>query len=271
MAEWVKAAEVQLELCRFLGSPNGRRWTRGWISASTDNEPDKRRMYEPLAILEQQKLLTADAIWVSPEMCEIVQMAREGFQPEALEREDFITPTGFLYFAEPIYMQDRHGMVVSVGAISWCPAQMVSERDPSDSVEGMSITLYSSARAEKDDFAQQHRAYMREFGSPELLYLHMTVAELGKAFDEGENEDIDGRYTGADEWWKTVQVSLRMMQQRVSYRSDERTAARDPPPLHAGGPGRAVRGAGDPASPPHRQAQRGLRPLPAGVHAPLAR
>jgi len=222
VAEWVKAAEMQLSLHRWLTSELGRRWTRGWIDSAAGTEQEKRNMYEILTLVEEHKLLTADAIWVSPEMCEIVQMAREGFKPEPLEREDFITHTGFLYFADPLYMQDRHGMTVSVGAISWCPAVMRSEREDKPDMEGMAITLYSSARAEGDQFTELHRRIMREWGAPELCYLHLTTTELGAVFDDGDNKDIDGRYTAADEWWKTIQVTLRMMQQRISYRTDER-------------------------------------------------
>ena len=166
MAEWVKAAEMQLSLHRWLTSELGRRWTNGWIDAAAGSELEKRDMYRVLTHVEEQKLLTADAIWVSPEICEIVQMAREGFKPEPLEREDFITPTGFLYFADPLYMQDRHGMTVSVGAISWCPAIMRSEREDKPDMEGMAITIYSSARAEGDQFNETHRRIMREWGAP---------------------------------------------------------------------------------------------------------
>ena len=79
-----------------------------------------------------------------------------------------------------------------------------------------------------------HRRVMQEWDAPELCYLHLTVTELGAVFDEGENEDLDGRYTAADEWWKTVQVCLRLMQQRVFAPHGRARATPDPSPLAAG-------------------------------------
>ena len=223
MAEWVKAAEVQLEMHRFLTSEPGKKYMRGWVDASCDeDEGRKRSMYQSLILVEAQKLLTADAIWVAPEMCQLVQAARDGFQPEAVEADDFIVPNGFLYFSEPIYMLDRHRMQTSVGAISWCPIEIRSDRTTEEGRWGMAITLYSSVKAREDSFSEMHQEMMRGSGFAELVPLHLSVIEFGDPFGEGELEDEHGRYTGADQWWKTVQVSLRMMQQRIAVRSDER-------------------------------------------------
>jgi len=220
MAEWVKAAEMQLELHRWLSSERGRHWCRSWTLASAgDDEQEKRDMYDLLLHAEPSKLLTADAIWVAPEMCEIIQVAKEGFQPEALQANDFITHTGFMYFAEPIHMLDRHKRVVSVGAVSWCP--FVDESGTLQN-DGMAITLYSAARSEQDEFSHMAREFAKSHGAPDLLPLHLSVISFGNPFDDGDLYDLDGNYTGADEWWRTVQVALRLMQQRVATYGDER-------------------------------------------------
>lgn len=220
MSDWHKAAELQLELHRWMGTDRGQHWLHTWVINSSVDEEDKRHAYDLLIHAEPQKLLTAQAIWVSPEMCEIVQVAKEGFQPETLEATDFLTMTGFLYFAKPVIMRDRNDHPVSVGAVSWCP--IAFNEDTLQNPGGMSLCLYSSAYAEEDRFSDMHKGFMQSHGAPELIPLHITNIRFGDAFDEGDMFDVSGAYTGADQWWKTVQVSLRLMQQRISVRSKER-------------------------------------------------
>jgi hypothetical protein len=231
MANWTKAAELQLELHRWQQSQAGAHWMRAWAQRVCSGEPEKEHLYQLLLHAEQHKLLTAEAIWVSPEMCEIVQIAREGFEPEPLLAPDFLTMTGFCYFDSPLYMQDRNGMTVSIGAMSWCPYMVEGE----DGLSGMAVGIYSSARAEHDDFSAMHQLAVREHGVPELVPLHFTIVELGTALGEGELLDVDGKYTGADEWWKTVQTALRLMQQRISDRDEERLPRPDRRRMSRGG------------------------------------
>ena len=165
MAEWVKAAEMQLSLHRWLTSEIGRQWTRGWINSAAGTEEREAAHVRGADGRGGAEAAHRRRDLGAPEMCEIVQQAREGFRPEPLEREDFITPTGFLYFAEPLYMNDRHGMTVSVGAISWCPAIMQSQREDEADKEGMAITLYSSALAEGDQLLRHAPADHARVGS----------------------------------------------------------------------------------------------------------
>jgi hypothetical protein len=244
MAEWVRAAEVQLETHRWLTSPAGVRWQRGWIAAEMRNEPAKGEVYALLAQAEPQKLLTADAIWVAEEMGEVIDFARETFKAEPMEREDFIVHTGFLYFQKPLLMLDRNSKNVSVGAISWCPvrftnktqAEVYAEASPAlvgldidghgteatfhdSEVEedqwGMALTIYSSARAEGDDYHQTHVNMQATLGSGELSPLHYTYVMFGSPLDDGDMYDEHEVYTAADHWWKLIQTTLRLMQQRV--------------------------------------------------------
>jgi len=249
MADWAKAAEVQLELHRWLLSPHGTRWMRGWIGAETRSEPAKGRMYQLLAAAEPQKLLTADSIWVAEEMSEVIMHAREGFQPEPIEREDFLVHTDFCFFQKPLLMLDRNGKNVSIGAISWCPVHFTDKtmeeiyaegssaldldesghgtaivnHVPDEDKWGMCIAIFSSAFAEGDSYAETHREAMRQMQACELIPLHFTTVVFGDPFGEGDLYDEDGRYTAADHWWKTIQTTLRLMQQRVFERVDTPT------------------------------------------------
>lgn len=247
MAEWVKATEVQLELHRWLTSPQGRRWTHSWILAETRDEPAKGHMYGLLSAAEPQKLLTADSIWVDKEITELIEIAREDFRPEPIEREDFLVHTGFVYFEKPLLLLDRGGRTVSIGGISWCPicftakplgeiqdeggllgdthqgSEIVSH-DPqaTEDVWGMALTLYSSALSGEDDFRGILQDIRKEHGAPELIPLHYIPITFGEDLDDGHLLDEHGRATGAEQWWTTVQVTLRLMQQRITTRQDER-------------------------------------------------
>lgn len=249
MADWVKAPEVQLELHRWFTSDVGRTWTRGWVAAERRAERLKGDTYGMALATEPQKLLTADAIWVAEEMSEIISYAREGFQPEPMEREDFIVHTGFVYFEKPLHMLDRNGMTVSLGAISWCPLRVTGKgehevfaedyadlkRETTNGTEailygsevtedkwGMLLGLYSSASDPEDSFHESHQGMRKEMGAPELIPLHFVDVMFGDPLG-GHLTDEHGRTTGADQWWKTVQTTLRMMQQRVFERADEPT------------------------------------------------
>jgi len=250
MAEWVKAAETQLEVHRWLTSPKGLAWCRYWIQGMTQAEPDKSRVYAMNLQAEAQKLLTAEAIWVDPEMTEVIEFARESFAPEEMHMEDYIVHTGFVYFAEPILMPDRKGEMVTVGAISWCPlrfttktaaeiyaettsmekmgqggTEIIAYGDAVSDLEqqdewGMAITIYTSLLDDRDAFHDVHQQMRKHFDGVEIAPLHLTQVRFGDPFDDGDLYDENEEYTGADHWWKTIQTTLRLMQQRVVVQVD---------------------------------------------------
>jgi hypothetical protein len=243
MAEFVKAAETQLELHRWLLSQKGQLWLRHWIGGEKQQEPAKGDMYQLLAFGEPQKLLTADSIWVDDEMCELVSVAREDFKPEPFLNEDLLVHTGFVYFDRPVMMRDRNKRTLSIGAFSWCPFRVTKDELPQlaeknweiekqgseitsygSSVEedmtGIALCLYTSTVEEQDDYYGSMQGVRSEYGAPELLPLHFTPVFFGSELDEGDMYDEAGRYTGADEWWRTVQTCLRLMQQRIVTHED---------------------------------------------------
>jgi len=227
MAEFVKAPEAQLELHRWLTSEQGVRWSREWIALETRKEPIKGHMYGMLHEATKQSLLTADPIWVSGEMCEIVSMARESFQPESIEMSDFIVPTGFVYFEQPQVIADRHGLDMPIGAFHWTPTAFQDkhnpEKDPEETRWGMALAMYSSMRVPHGDQDQALIASLKTLGDPALVPLHYTVVEFGEELGEGQLYDEDGSYTAADQWWKLIQSTLRLMQQRVATQESMRT------------------------------------------------
>jgi hypothetical protein len=129
---------------------------------------------------------------------------------------------------------------VSIGAFSWCPVRWTDKSDQEIRKEGLdlpqeesgteviigesliegdkwgvALTLYTSLSAKDDDYRDVHDGIRRELGGSDVIPLHFSTAILGNPFDEGDLYDEHGRYTGADHWWKTIQTTLRLMQQRV--------------------------------------------------------
>ena len=243
MAEWAKAAEEQLTLHRWLLSEQGRLWLRHWIMGERQAEPAKGDMYQMLALGEAQKLLTADSIWVDDEMSDLIEISREDFAPEPFIQEDLLVHTGFVYFKKPLFILDRNKRRLSVGAFSWCPFRVTAdevskiadanweiERQGSEIISygadvlkdlnGIALCLYTSTVTEEDDYFGSMQSVRREYAAGELLPLHFTPIFFGSDLDEGDMYDEHGRYTGADEWWRTVQVTLRLMQQHITTRTD---------------------------------------------------
>jgi hypothetical protein len=247
MAEFAKAAESQLELHRWLLGAKGQLWLRHWIMGEKQAEPAKGDMYQTLAYAEPQKLLSADSIWVDDEMSDLVSVAREDFKPEPFLNEDLLVHTGFVYFDKPVFMLDRNKQKLSIGAFSWCPLR-VTNRSPEDihsevrenwqheqegsevviygveesqpDIAGIALTLFTSTVEPEDSYHRSMQGVRAEYQAPDLLPLHFTPVFFGSGLDDGDMYDEQGRYTGADEWWRTVQTCLRLMQQRIVTQED---------------------------------------------------
>lgn len=242
MGEFVKAAETQLELHRWLLSEKGQLWLRHWIMGERQTEPAKGDMYRTLAMAEPQKLLTADSIWVDSEMSELIEVAREDFKPEPFLHTDLLVHTGFVYFDRPIYMNDRNKQRLTIGGFSFCPLRVTpksSEEVHAEKYEldqegsevviygqevpeasGIALCLYTSTVVTDDAYHASMQGVRREYTAPDLLPLHFTPVFFGSDLDDGDMYDEQGRYTGADEWWITIQVCLRLMQQRIVTHED---------------------------------------------------
>ena len=244
MAEWAKAAESQLELHRWLLSEKGSLWLRHWVGGEKQAEPAKGDMYQMLAFAEPQKLLSADSIWVDGEMSELITVAREDFQPEVFLNEDLLVHTGYVYFDKPLLMKDRNRRQLSIGAFSWCPFRVTADNVPDikseknwqieqqgseivsygsavrEDINGIALTLYTSTVCKDDDYHGSMQSVRQDYAGGELLPLHFTPVFFGSDLDDGDMYDEEGRYTGADQWWKTIQVTLRLMQQHIVVRSE---------------------------------------------------
>jgi hypothetical protein len=217
--DWHNALENQVQLAKWLGSFLGKKTLMEWVEREVYGEPLKHGIYKQVIPLLPSTLMLSTPIFVAAEMCELVNHAREGFEPEPMLKEDFIVPWGFVYFEEPLYVLDRNQKPVSMGAFSWGPVG--HSLDDEGYGEGVVITFFSSAWAVKDGFHEFHLKAMADFGAPELQIVHIAPVLFG-IDPELESTDENGNPTGAKEWWQTIQTCLRLMQQHISERKAER-------------------------------------------------
>ncbi|MFL5861133.1 MAG: hypothetical protein ACJ780_10170 [Solirubrobacteraceae bacterium] len=128
---WDTALDAQTDLVRSFKTVAGRAYMGGLINtlasagmfdARTGELAPPNPEYASFIVGTAQQLLPeCDPFYVSGDLSELIEYAAESFTPEALVPTDLIVPSGFAYFAQPLYMRDRFNMPMPFRAIQWCP------------------------------------------------------------------------------------------------------------------------------------------------------
>lgn len=106
--------------------------------------------------------------------------------------------------------------------------------------DGVSLSLYGplnyGTHTEKDGeegpvtwVGDAPNEASRPAGMPPLAPMHLTPWWFGMSFDGNQWDEI-GQPTGAEWWWRVVQTTLRLMQQRIAHRASatpDRAARRE--------------------------------------------
>jgi len=107
-------------LWRWYRTAGGDQWLAGLYQESVENAtPQFTKQMALLYDAEGGRLVECDPFYVSSEMTELIDVARADFVPEKLQEYDLLSPRGFLYYARPITIGDRHGIELDVRAFSW--------------------------------------------------------------------------------------------------------------------------------------------------------
>jgi hypothetical protein len=236
-AAWHDALAAQMELWTWERSSYGQKWLGAhWRHTVPGLNAQTSEMLEQMYAAEARKIRDADPVYVSREMCELIAVAKESCRLEPMLRADLLTDQAFCYFAEPFLIPDRFEAPIRLAAFSWAPmlavrpeeaeaAGNVAElmdrwRSGADADErghddqGVALTLYAVAQRDAP-WNEQVQGPM-----PTLLPTHVTPWWFGMTF-EGNEWDETGTPTGAEWWWRIVQTTLRLMQQRISVRHKE--------------------------------------------------
>lgn len=265
-ANWHDAFDTQMALWRWYRTDFGREWMRSSHLANAEGieDPKTVAMSKDLYINELERLLDCDPIFVSADMCELIEYAQESFEVEALLESDIITPRAFMLFERPFQILDRFDQPTNIKAVSWTrivqsgysedAAKMAEiaarlrkqglevenyeggiriyvtkeSREAGGSMDieerlieagavarGISVTLYCTTDREKMGEEFRNEPY------PPVLAMHLTPWYFDMTFD-GNEIDAEGVPTGALWWWRILQTTLRMMQQKITVKHHQR-------------------------------------------------
>ena len=202
MSEWQRAFDVQMGLWHRWENTDVERFVQDRLGFRGASELEKAAMRQSLEAMKKTMLL-ADPIFVSADMCKLIEVAQESFYPEPMYPDELITPCGFLLFEEPIEVLNGHpGDQVRMPyvGLSWIG---IENREQSG-VFALALTTY--------DAMHQFDGVIRD-GLPGVWDLQMW--QFGVA--------AENRYVG---WWRLAQTTFRLMQEFKPVSRTQATLAR---------------------------------------------
>lgn len=121
-ATWLKALDAQIEQYLLIRS--------GGYSAYQEKDYLDRKQSRHELEVEETKLLLADPVFVTAEMCELVEVAQRTFTPEPLREHELMTKAGFLLFERPVEV--THGALgdqidLPYAGFSWASVKETEE------------------------------------------------------------------------------------------------------------------------------------------------
>lgn len=240
-APWHDAYDAQMQLWRWYRTEMAMRWMQhSYAEAARNLNVETQEMLSDLYQHEFGRLIDCDPVYVSADMCEVIDAAKDDFQPEPLLESDLITTRGFVYFARPFEVPDRFDVPTTIAGFSW--SRIIAHEDKEtakrlqrevqdearDAKSSIDARLWEEVAIEKHGATPTGVAitiYASNSdlmpGDPALIPYHVTPWWFGMEFD-GNEVDENGDPTGAAWWWKVVQVTFRLMQQKISVKHQER-------------------------------------------------
>jgi len=229
---WRDAIDAKVSTLAWLRSEHGQRWMYLKCKLEGQEYSDNTRLLQQglySAVVPQ--LEGARPFFVSRDMCRMVEAAAETFKPEPIYPTDLLNLNGFLLYERPFTIPDRFDNPVTIKAVSWSPAmadtnlrpdrlltredeiiEWLEERHRQGVTDGLALTLYSEP--DREDWKPGAVV-------PACEPLHITPWWWGMSFEGNEISEA-GRATGAEWWWKIIQTTFRLMQQRITVRHTER-------------------------------------------------
>lgn len=241
-ARWKNAYDTQMAVWRWLRTDVGRVVVSGHARAARAVREDQTA--DGFVTREEQKVLVADPYFVSGEMCQVVAAASEmeSFRMEALYPTDLLTSHGFCVFERPFPVPDRFDDPTSIAAFAWMPMFNVQSSDPQgeemreiveatedpDRSKVLALLAKRQGREINDGIALTLYADVFDWNDavlgarPPVIPFHFTPWWWGMD-PYSPVSDTDPRILGegSEWWWKIVQTTLRLMQQRIAVRHRE--------------------------------------------------
>ena len=240
---WDTALDAQTDLIHSFTTLAGREYTNGFIqSLASAGMFDSRTgelapadpEYASFIVGHAQSLLhECEPIYVSDELTGMIDDIADGFKPEPLLASDLLTPSGFAYFAKPLYIRDRRDLQMPFRAVQWNPLIDVNGRGEPATVDGQAvysgvvITLY----AHRDDgdpmdgqFAEERGLRYRQrpseikIGGSDLAMEYVTTLRFNQQSKVYESDN------SIRDMFVHIKVFFRLCQQTIAWPHRERVA-----------------------------------------------
>lgn len=177
-AGWHEAFDAQMEQWRWLRNARGRQMFYDRLDFAKPDDITEQRYEEirdMLLELEERKLLHADPIYVTDEMCDIIEYAVDSFKPEPFLPPDLLTTGGFLLFARPIeVMVGEVGDQVKIpfGAFAW-RVEELEDTDRSRTEPRLFVSCYF-------DWLAMYGRHADDHGHPRVLLSDFAAIKFGE-------------------------------------------------------------------------------------------
>lgn len=151
MADWERALDKQLATYLWWHTPASHYVASNWI-ADVNRKYGGNKTPEGMAIDIRRTLFYADPIYVTPDMCDLLEAAYPTFEPETLREDDLILSDGFALLPRVLYIPDMWGKRTAVRAMAW---RMINVDDSYQEADrGLEISLFCNAD-DRDDYSEQ--------------------------------------------------------------------------------------------------------------------
>jgi hypothetical protein len=226
---WHVARDHQTTLVEQWRHPDGIEYGLNFLAAS-ERKAGVPQLGGTVADIEEPKIAAAEPIFVEPEVVDLIDHARQTFEPETLLAPDVLIPWGFAFFARPLYVLDEHGKKMGFRALAWAPyvkrplpnhllATTIVENP--ENATGLLISLYSHIDDE-DDFAWKSpdRGF-RRWPLWMAHWAHMSFGSTVEAQLSGAEFNNDLARQTTRDFYGFIQVFFRLMQQKIAVKHPE--------------------------------------------------
>lgn len=218
MSRYEDAMFMQTEQLRFLRSAKGVEYMTLFDRSMREKEYDSD-IYGELPenvtwTLATGLLEQADPIYVSPYVLDMIDYARDAFEPEAVLPTDLFTACGFAYLPKPIALLDVRGDELPIRAMGWLPMRAGDE----DGMEsgGVWVMMWTHRDDDHSDVSGMTAArieYLKSLPHGTLTLTHNFWLPYNA---RGWEVIGDERYShAAERQWALVQVLWRIGSQVV--------------------------------------------------------
>lgn len=164
---WEDAMVTQTQLLQRAGTHAGAKFLHGFFEDQNTKYRDLVAHRDPkmLAAIQYQILRDAEPVYVSMDACELVDYARETFEPEPTLPGDAFVPSGFCLLPRPIMLRDapwtpdQPGRSLTgklpIRAIGW-----TSLHTEDLTAGSWWIAYYVDARDERDRLAEEGKLHL---------------------------------------------------------------------------------------------------------------